>query len=314
MALWENPQSLPCCLCSGGIEWGDLWLDWVQPFLFLNYLCPESYKELLHKMHLGLQFSLWTHCWCLWYQVLQKQRTSKPRQGILQAVESDHVSAASIIFLLCKWAFRGTWLFFMGVTYTGICTVKYMWENQMACLVVDGVQGVLSVWLSPSNHCHGQGGWWRSQVMADLISSRSPKQCVLQQLVLTKRLYVSMGRTHVPGVVELLELQLLSLRLICGMGSSHSLNMLLKCFVCLQVSLCKTLINLALEGLSYYHTYDRLFLGLSIAAGFVGWTTYVILVIIKAHTNLTKTVTTNKKVGWKHSIIFFYQFSVLHVC
>uniref|UniRef100_A0A8B9Q596 GPI ethanolamine phosphate transferase 1 n=1 Tax=Apteryx owenii TaxID=8824 RepID=A0A8B9Q596_APTOW len=55
-----------------------------------------------------------------------------------------------------------------------------------------------------------------------------------------------------------------------------------------KVSLCKTLINLALEGLSYYHTYDRLFLGLSIAMGFVGWTAYVILVIIKTHTNLTK--------------------------
>lgn len=39
----------------------------------------------------------------------------------------------------------------------------------------------------------------------------------------------------------------------------------------------------------------------------------MILVIIKAHTNLTKTVPTNKKVSWKHSITFLYQFSVLHV-
>ncbi|XP_053840012.1 GPI ethanolamine phosphate transferase 1 [Vidua macroura] len=71
------------------------------------------------------------------------------------------------------------------------------------------------------------------------------------------------------------------------------------------VSLCKTLINLALEGLSYYHTYDRLFLGLSIAVSFVGWTTYVILVIIKAHTNLTKTVSANKKT----STVLFYGFA-----
>ncbi|PKU43270.1 gpi ethanolamine phosphate transferase 1 isoform x1 [Limosa lapponica baueri] len=71
------------------------------------------------------------------------------------------------------------------------------------------------------------------------------------------------------------------------------------------VSLCKTLINLALEGLSYYHTYDRLFLGLSIAMGFVGWTTYVILVIIKTHTNLTKTVQTNNK----ESTVLFYGFA-----
>uniref|UniRef100_A0A674HL32 GPI ethanolamine phosphate transferase 1 n=1 Tax=Taeniopygia guttata TaxID=59729 RepID=A0A674HL32_TAEGU len=70
------------------------------------------------------------------------------------------------------------------------------------------------------------------------------------------------------------------------------------------VSLCKTLINLALEGLSYYHTYDRLFLGLSIAVSFVGWTTYVILVIIKAHTDLTKTVSANKK----KSTVLFYGF------
>ncbi|XP_075273269.1 GPI ethanolamine phosphate transferase 1 isoform X3 [Opisthocomus hoazin] len=71
------------------------------------------------------------------------------------------------------------------------------------------------------------------------------------------------------------------------------------------VSLCKTLINLALQGLSYYHTYDRLFLGLSIAVGFVGWTTYVILVIIKTHTNLIKTVQSNNK----ESTVLFYGFA-----
>uniref|UniRef100_A0A672U745 GPI ethanolamine phosphate transferase 1 n=1 Tax=Strigops habroptila TaxID=2489341 RepID=A0A672U745_STRHB len=72
-----------------------------------------------------------------------------------------------------------------------------------------------------------------------------------------------------------------------------------------MISLCKTLINLALEGLSYYHTYDRLFLGLSIAVSFVGWTTYVILVIIKTHTNLTKAVQTNNK----ESTVLFYGFA-----
>ncbi|NWR66700.1 PIGN transferase, partial [Bucorvus abyssinicus] len=73
------------------------------------------------------------------------------------------------------------------------------------------------------------------------------------------------------------------------------------------VSLCKTLINLALEGLSYYHTYDRLFLGLSIAVSFVGWTTYVILVIIKTHTSLTKTVQTNNK----EPAVLFYSFAIV---
>uniref|UniRef100_A0A8B9Q3G1 GPI ethanolamine phosphate transferase 1 n=1 Tax=Apteryx owenii TaxID=8824 RepID=A0A8B9Q3G1_APTOW len=72
-----------------------------------------------------------------------------------------------------------------------------------------------------------------------------------------------------------------------------------------KVSLCKTLINLALEGLSYYHTYDRLFLGLSIAMGFVGWTAYVILVIIKTHTNLTKAAQSHDK----ESTILLYGFA-----
>ncbi|XP_048364462.1 GPI ethanolamine phosphate transferase 1 [Sphaerodactylus townsendi] len=52
------------------------------------------------------------------------------------------------------------------------------------------------------------------------------------------------------------------------------------------VSLCSELISLALEGLSYYHTYDRFFLGISVALSFVGWTSYVILVIVKEQGSL----------------------------
>uniref|UniRef100_A0A7M4FI12 GPI ethanolamine phosphate transferase 1 n=1 Tax=Crocodylus porosus TaxID=8502 RepID=A0A7M4FI12_CROPO len=74
------------------------------------------------------------------------------------------------------------------------------------------------------------------------------------------------------------------------------------------ISLCKTLIILALEGLSYYHTYDRLFLGISIAMGFVGWTSYVILLIIKTHTNLMRTVQNNKA-----SSVFAYGFSAVGI-
>uniref|UniRef100_A0A8C2U163 GPI ethanolamine phosphate transferase 1 n=1 Tax=Coturnix japonica TaxID=93934 RepID=A0A8C2U163_COTJA len=89
------------------------------------------------------------------------------------------------------------------------------------------------------------------------------------------------------------------------LSDSEQINFLKKARLYIQqqkyneaVSLCKTLINLALEGLSYYHTYDRLFLGLSIAVSFVGWTTYVILVIIKTHTNLIN-YQSNNKVSWK---------------
>ncbi|NXE49935.1 PIGN transferase, partial [Casuarius casuarius] len=86
------------------------------------------------------------------------------------------------------------------------------------------------------------------------------------------------------------------------LSDSEQINLLKKTRLYIQqekyeeaVSLCKALINLALEGLSYYHTYDRLFLGLSIAMSFVGWTAYVILVIIKTHTNLTKAAQSHDK-------------------
>ncbi|XP_077410773.1 GPI ethanolamine phosphate transferase 1-like isoform X1 [Vanacampus margaritifer] len=52
------------------------------------------------------------------------------------------------------------------------------------------------------------------------------------------------------------------------------------------ISLCQSLISDALEGLIYYHTYDRFFLGCSVVLGFVGWTAYVFLVILKTHASL----------------------------
>uniref|UniRef100_A0A674N9V1 GPI ethanolamine phosphate transferase 1 n=1 Tax=Takifugu rubripes TaxID=31033 RepID=A0A674N9V1_TAKRU len=54
------------------------------------------------------------------------------------------------------------------------------------------------------------------------------------------------------------------------------------------VSLCQSLISHALEGLVYYHTYDRFFLGCSVVLGFVGWTSYVVLLILKTHASLIR--------------------------
>ncbi|GAB1285313.1 GPI ethanolamine phosphate transferase 1 [Apodemus speciosus] len=54
------------------------------------------------------------------------------------------------------------------------------------------------------------------------------------------------------------------------------------------VSLCEELIDLALRGLSYYHTYDRLFLGISVAVGFVGWMSYASLLTVKSHSNIPR--------------------------
>uniref|UniRef100_A0A671RLH9 GPI ethanolamine phosphate transferase 1 n=1 Tax=Sinocyclocheilus anshuiensis TaxID=1608454 RepID=A0A671RLH9_9TELE len=55
-----------------------------------------------------------------------------------------------------------------------------------------------------------------------------------------------------------------------------------------SIRYCEDLIVQAMEGLSYYHTYDRLFLGSSVVLGFIGWTSYVVLFILKTHASLRK--------------------------
>ncbi|XP_062297378.1 GPI ethanolamine phosphate transferase 1 [Scomber scombrus] len=54
------------------------------------------------------------------------------------------------------------------------------------------------------------------------------------------------------------------------------------------ISLCQSLITNSLDGLVYYHTYDRFFLGCSVVLGFVGWTSYVVLIILKTHASLNR--------------------------
>ncbi|CAH1269894.1 PIGN [Branchiostoma lanceolatum] len=49
---------------------------------------------------------------------------------------------------------------------------------------------------------------------------------------------------------------------------------------------CGELIDLSLKGLHYYHTYDRLFLCISVTLGFIGWMSYVILVLLRDHTTI----------------------------
>ncbi|XP_064409431.1 GPI ethanolamine phosphate transferase 1 isoform X2 [Latimeria chalumnae] len=69
------------------------------------------------------------------------------------------------------------------------------------------------------------------------------------------------------------------------------------------ISLCKEMIGLALEGLTYYHTYDRFFLGTSVVLGFVGWTSYIIVMIVKMHTEFAKPSTKiNKACPWTYYI------------
>ncbi|KAL1775147.1 GPI ethanolamine phosphate transferase 1 [Sigmodon hispidus] len=80
------------------------------------------------------------------------------------------------------------------------------------------------------------------------------------------------------------------------------------------VSLCEELIDLALKGLSYYHTYDRFFLGISVAVGFVGWTSYASLLILKSYSNLTRHAT--KDIKKPHHLLpcSFIAIGVLVVC
>ncbi|XP_032816660.2 GPI ethanolamine phosphate transferase 1 isoform X1 [Petromyzon marinus] len=52
------------------------------------------------------------------------------------------------------------------------------------------------------------------------------------------------------------------------------------------VSACRGLIDVALDGLRYYHTYDRAFLGTSVAFGFLGWISYVVLLVLRKHTGV----------------------------
>ncbi|XP_074063469.1 GPI ethanolamine phosphate transferase 1 isoform X2 [Macrotis lagotis] len=61
------------------------------------------------------------------------------------------------------------------------------------------------------------------------------------------------------------------------------------------ISLCKELIHLALKGLSYYHTYDRFFLGISIVMGFIGWISFATIMIIKSHSSMTRSISKDGK-------------------
>ncbi|KAM9713014.1 GPI ethanolamine phosphate transferase 1 isoform 1-T1 [Menidia menidia] len=65
------------------------------------------------------------------------------------------------------------------------------------------------------------------------------------------------------------------------------------------ISLCQSLISFSLEGLIYFHTYDRFFLGCSVVLGFVGWTSYVILVILRTHASLNRHPNLTKQISSK---------------
>lgn len=62
------------------------------------------------------------------------------------------------------------------------------------------------------------------------------------------------------------------------------------------IFLCQSLISQSLKGLVYYHTYDRFFLGCSVVLGFVGWTSYVVLIILKTHASLNRSHNLTKQI------------------
>ncbi|BFZ12644.1 hypothetical protein BsWGS_15683 [Bradybaena similaris] len=50
------------------------------------------------------------------------------------------------------------------------------------------------------------------------------------------------------------------------------------------INMTHALIHKALNGLRYYQTYDRFFLGLSIILGFLGWMSYILYLVVREHT------------------------------
>ncbi|XP_055037411.2 GPI ethanolamine phosphate transferase 1 [Misgurnus anguillicaudatus] len=68
---------------------------------------------------------------------------------------------------------------------------------------------------------------------------------------------------------------------------------------------CEGLIAQAMDGLSYYHTYDRLFLGCSVVLGFIGWTSYVVLFILKTHASIRKLPTNTNLIAERRLVLKF---------
>ncbi|RUS89593.1 hypothetical protein EGW08_002611 [Elysia chlorotica] len=60
---------------------------------------------------------------------------------------------------------------------------------------------------------------------------------------------------------------------------------------------CRKLIQQALQGLRYYQTYDRFFLGMSIVMGFLGWMSYILHLIMAEHTSLGRQALAVSKAG-----------------
>uniref|UniRef100_A0A8D2L0R6 GPI ethanolamine phosphate transferase 1 n=1 Tax=Varanus komodoensis TaxID=61221 RepID=A0A8D2L0R6_VARKO len=154
-----------------------------------------------------------------------------------------------------------------------------------------------------------EDGFLKAPLMASLIGVPFPLNSVgvlpLEYLNNTAHFKAESMFTNAAQIVEQFKVNKHSV--LCafhrGLSDSEQIDFLQKARTSIQhekydeaVSELK-LISLALEGLSYYHTYDRFFLGISVAMGFVGWTLYVILIIVKAHTNLPKNITMNKAAG-----------------
>lgn len=51
---------------------------------------------------------------------------------------------------------------------------------------------------------------------------------------------------------------------------------------------CKRVMEITLQGLNYYQTYDRFFLGASIFSGFLGWIFYVVTLVFEKHSGIVK--------------------------
>ncbi|KAL3858880.1 hypothetical protein ACJMK2_009129 [Sinanodonta woodiana] len=79
---------------------------------------------------------------------------------------------------------------------------------------------------------------------------------------------------------------------------------------------CHELIEKALRGLNYFQTYDRFFLGVSISLGFLGWTAYILSLLLEEHSGIYRPKVRVDKSGqpsWKSQKWISLMFTLLGV-
>ncbi|KAH3811946.1 hypothetical protein DPMN_140364 [Dreissena polymorpha] len=60
---------------------------------------------------------------------------------------------------------------------------------------------------------------------------------------------------------------------------------------------CLRVMKITLQGLNYYQTYDRMFLGVSVCCGFLGWMAYIFTLVFERHSGVVKQSSRKRLLG-----------------